>query len=375
MNVDEAKELIADLLEDLELSRSVEDVSEVESDIRNLLANHSFEENYVASIEARMTTLLARAAQLPSRQHLLNKSASAQRLQLLRRLAPECKNHPGEPMLLQESMDEAGNVKSRFWGCKFYGGSSAKSCFFKRPLTRLQKEFLEGLISYDQITEATKSRSSNVPVQIESRSQDNVVAQDSLHSDSGTRNYAAEFLARLLDHLDPFTGGPLARDSIWLHPTVQNDIARVLAIHSVLTDSITDELPNDEVIADVVESNKLKKLSEIFEKVPLIQIFSHLKLRHPNSRVLIQNGCYHEVFSEDARFFSEKFGWKLFERAPNVLVTGFPTNSRNVWKVLRDDKVPFIVVSQLPASDDNEMQIVRRTVTEMFNPEVSKANH
>lgn len=371
MNSRETKKLISELLEDLASSRSVEDITEVEDDIRQMLVGGAFGESYIQAIDAEIRRTISDLGSLPSRQFLLNRGSEAQRLQLLRRVAPECKHHPGEPMILQESMSDSGELKNRFWGCKYYSGSKADSCFFKRPLSRAEKDFLELKISFDDLQKIIEEKYSSikeVPV-IEKMCTD--VAKIVKPSDSIKRNYAAEFLARLVDRLDPFTGAELKTDSIWLHPTVQHDVARVLAIHSAFQDLGSDsvEIPEDEIIEREIDANKLRKLSEIFEKTPLIQIVMKLKSQYPGSKVIIQNGCYYEIFGEDATFFADKFDWKVYERSQGILVTGFPIFATRVWSNLESDSIPFVVVSQLPVDDGEAANIVRRTVTRVFSPQ------
>ena len=92
-------------------------------------------------------------------------------------------------------------------------------------------------------------------------------------------------------------------------------------------------------------------------------IYDDIKSIYPEHRVIIQNGYYFEVLEADAEYFSKIYGWRLYERQPGVTITGFPDQVEKVWRHLRTDKIPFVLVSQL---DQREGGKVQRRIAEIF---------
>ena len=94
-----------------------------------------------------------------------------------------------------------------------------------------------------------------------------------------------------------------------------------------------------------------------------LDIFQDIKSKYPNHLIIIENGCYFEVLEQDAEMLSKRYDWKIYERQSGVSTTGFPVVTKKIWKDLRVEKIPFVLVCQLPK---NERLGIQRTISEVF---------
>ena len=94
-----------------------------------------------------------------------------------------------------------------------------------------------------------------------------------------------------------------------------------------------------------------------------LNIYQDIKSKYPNHLIIIECGFYFEVLAQDAEMLSKKYNWKIFERQVGVSTTGFPVYARKIWGNLKDEKIPFVVVSQLPKKGQLGIQ---RSISEIF---------
>lgn len=110
------------------------------------------------------------------------------------------------------------------------------------------------------------------------------------------------------------------------------------------------------------ETQRIAEKNHIYIAEPFVNIFQDVKSKYPEHLVIIQNGCYFEVLEQDAEYFSNLYGWKIYERQVDVPMTGFPEASNKVWQDLKRDKKPYIVVSQLPNTQRGK---IKRSISEI----------
>jgi len=112
-----------------------------------------------------------------------------------------------------------------------------------------------------------------------------------------------------------------------------------------------------------IEVQRIAEKSRIYVDEPFVDIFQDIKSKYPEHLVIIENGCYFEVFEKDAEYFSNMYGWKIYERQIGVSMTGFPEDAKKVWNDLKNLNKPYVVVSQLPNQKRGKIQ---RTISEIF---------
>ena len=108
--------------------------------------------------------------------------------------------------------------------------------------------------------------------------------------------------------------------------------------------------------------NNLEK-AIVYSDKPFIDIFNDIKSSYPFHLVIIENGCYYEILKQDAEYFSKIYGWTIYERQIGVPMTGFPEDAKKVWTYLESNKIPYIIVSQLPKGVSKK---VRRSISTIF---------
>ena len=96
--------------------------------------------------------------------------------------------------------------------------------------------------------------------------------------------------------------------------------------------------------------------SQIFQYESFSEIHDILKSRYPTLLIIIENGVYFEVLKEDAFRLSDMYGWEVYERQIGVPLTGFPINTRSVWKDFERYRIPYLLVSQLPNQGDEKIE-------------------
>lgn len=119
-------------------------------------------------------------------------------------------------------------------------------------------------------------------------------------------------------------------------------------------------LPNQKNIGideEVIDKTKTKVYTGSF-----IDIYNDIKSTYKDYLVIIENGCYFESLQEDAEYLSNTFGYKIFEQSYGVLKTGFPLESKQIWKDLLALGKPYIIVSQLKTQSG---QNIDRIITEV----------
>jgi len=115
-----------------------------------------------------------------------------------------------------------------------------------------------------------------------------------------------------------------------------------------------------------VSDTEVKRIAEknrIYVDEPFVDIFQDIKSKYPEHLVIIENGCYFEVFEQDAEYFSNMYGWKIYERQIDVPMTGFPEDAKKVWVDLKNLRKPYVLVTQLPNPKRGKIQ---RTISEVF---------
>jgi len=108
---------------------------------------------------------------------------------------------------------------------------------------------------------------------------------------------------------------------------------------------------------EIIEKNRVYIGDSFFD------IFQDIKSKYPNHLVIIENGRFFEAFEKDAEVLSKKYGWKVYERQIGVSMTGFPVEAHKIWGDLRSEKIPFILVSQLPKKDQGK---IHRSISDIF---------
>jgi MutS domain I len=98
--------------------------------------------------------------------------------------------------------------------------------------------------------------------------------------------------------------------------------------------------------------------SETFE-----DIYNDLKSKAPEHLVIIENGTYFEVINDDAEKCRTLYGWKVYSRAKNQALTGFPVAYKSVFYDLEGKKISYILVSQISHKTKNIERQVDRIYT------------
>lgn len=112
-----------------------------------------------------------------------------------------------------------------------------------------------------------------------------------------------------------------------------------------------------------IEKKRISEKSQIYSNEPFIDIFQDIKCKYPEHLIIIENGCYFEVFEQDAEYFSYLYDWKIYERQAGIPMTGFPEAAKKVWENLKRNKKPYVVVSQLPKSNHGKIE---RKISEIY---------
>jgi hypothetical protein len=98
-----------------------------------------------------------------------------------------------------------------------------------------------------------------------------------------------------------------------------------------------------------------------------IEIVRKLKAEYTGHLVFVKQGCFWEVYEEDAYKCSELFGWKVTSHGPDSpAFTGAPTNSYHFKEILEVQNIPYIMVAQTESSA--EYPLGERQVVEFFTP-------
>ena len=108
--------------------------------------------------------------------------------------------------------------------------------------------------------------------------------------------------------------------------------------------------------------NDLIKLRVYFTET-FEDIYKDIKSKAPNHLVIIENGTYYEVINDDAETCRKLYGWKVYSRAKNQALTGFPIGSKNVFHNLEDKMISYVLVSQLSHKTKNIERQVDRIFT------------
>ncbi len=119
----------------------------------------------------------------------------------------------------------------------------------------------------------------------------------------------------------------------------------------------------DTTILPAIEIKRLEVNDKIYEGIHFVDIFNYVKSVYPDHLVIIENGCYFEVIEEDAQYLSQLYGWTIYERQHGVLMTGFPENAKNIWNDLVVLEKPYLIVSQLPNTDNSN---IKRKIMEVY---------
>ncbi len=93
-----------------------------------------------------------------------------------------------------------------------------------------------------------------------------------------------------------------------------------------------------------------------------LDIFHDIKSKYPHHLIIIENGRFFDALEQDAEMLSEKYGWKIYERQTGVAI-GFPVDAQKIWEDLRNQKIPYIVVSQLPQEGQGK---IHRSISQIF---------
>ena len=128
---------------------------------------------------------------------------------------------------------------------------------------------------------------------------------------------------------------------------------------------VEPEILSKEPLSDVEIRQFLQK-DRIYFDEPFIDIYYDLKSTYPNHLILIEKGYYYRVLEDDALFFHKERGYKTVSHATDVIGAGFPEwGLGKVLSKLRDEKHPYIIVSQLP-NQNPSVDKPERKVTEVF---------
>ena len=92
-------------------------------------------------------------------------------------------------------------------------------------------------------------------------------------------------------------------------------------------------------------------------------IYRDIKSKAPNHLIIIENGTYYEVINDDAEKCREIYGWKVYSRAKNQALTGFPIGSKNVFYNLEEKRISYVLVSQVSHKTKNIERQVDRIFT------------
>ena len=112
----------------------------------------------------------------------------------------------------------------------------------------------------------------------------------------------------------------------------------------------------------VAKAKEIIAKNRVYIGDSFLDIFHDIKSKYPHHLIIIENGRFFDALEQDAEVLSEKYGWKIYERQTGVAI-GFPVDARKIWEDLRNQKIPYIVVSQLPK---NERLGLQRSISEVF---------
>ncbi len=111
-----------------------------------------------------------------------------------------------------------------------------------------------------------------------------------------------------------------------------------------------------------MEASKIIAKNRVYIGDSFLDIFHDIKSKYPHHLLIIENGRFFDALEQDAEVLSEKYGWKIYERQTGVAI-GFPVDAQKIWEDLRNQKIPYIVVSQLPQEGQGK---IHRSISEVF---------
>jgi MutS domain I len=167
------------------------------------------------------------------------------------------------------------------------------------------------------------------------------------------------------------------KDSFIKHPKVDWGVGRVIkdtssesvtaifekvGLKTILLSAITPIVVNYESEVGRNKFNDLIKLRLYFDE-SFEDIYNDIKSKAPNHLVIIENGTYYEVINEDAEKCRQIYGWKVYSRAKNQPLTGFPVERKSVFLDLQDKQISYVLVSQVSHKTKNIERQVDRIFT------------
>jgi hypothetical protein len=151
-----------------------------------------------------------------------------------------------------------------------------------------------------------------------------------------------------------------SKDSFIRHPKVDWGVGRVISdsssesvtaifelvgIKTIMLSQVLPIVINYESEVGRIKFNDLIKLRLYFDE-SFQDIYNDIKSKAPKHLVIIENGAYYEVVNDDAEECRKLYGWKVYSRARNQPLTGFPVGSKNTFYDLESKKISYILVSQ-----------------------------
>jgi len=167
------------------------------------------------------------------------------------------------------------------------------------------------------------------------------------------------------------------KDSFIKHPKVDWGVGRVIkdassesvtaifekvGLKTILLSVVTPIVVNYESEVGRNKFNDLIKLRLYFDE-SFEDIYNDIKSKAPNHLVIIENGTYYEVINEDAEKCRQIYGWKVYSRAKNQPLTGFPVERKSVFFDLQDKQISYVLVSQVSHKTKNIERQVDRIFT------------
>lgn len=172
-----------------------------------------------------------------------------------------------------------------------------------------------------------------------------------------------------------------AKDTFIKHPKVDWGVGRVIAdsssesvtaifekvgLKTLLLSHVIPLTVNYETEVGRSRFSDLLTLRIYFDET-FEDIYRDIKSKAPNHLVIIENGTYYEVINSDAEKCRELYGWKVYSRAKNQPLTGFPIANKTVFYDLQDKNVSYVVVSQLSHKTKN----IERQIDRVFSSNTS----
>jgi len=168
-----------------------------------------------------------------------------------------------------------------------------------------------------------------------------------------------------------------SKDTFIKHPKVDWGVGRVISdstsefvsaifekvgLKTILLSHVTPLVVNYETEVGRNKFNDTLKLRMYFDE-SFEDIYKDIKSKAPSHLVIIENGTYYEVINDDAEKCKEIYGWKVYSRAKNQPLTGFPIGNKNVFYDLESRKISYVLVSQLSHNTKN----IERQVDRVFS--------